>query len=136
MVSGLSGVWFSLFLQGILMSRLHPAILRPSTGQSSESLPWSSLVFPGLPWPPLTFLGLVYRRLSGLRWPSLVLPGLPSPPSSLPSQFVLSIVLHAMRVSNHAIRVFSRTRIRAVSTGHVVLVFSLVFPVLPWLIIH
>ena len=51
MVSGLSGVWFSLFLQRILMSRLHPAILRPSTGQSSESLPWSSLAFPGLPWP-------------------------------------------------------------------------------------
>ena len=98
MVSGLSGVWFSLFLQRILMSRLHPAILRPSTGQSSESLPWSSpvpwsslvfslalpglvwhsLVFPGLPWPSLAFLGLAWSYNMWSTVVCLVFAGLPS----------------------------------------------------------
>ena len=118
MVSGLSGVWFFLFLQRILMSRLPPAI-RPSTGQSSESLPSSSLGFLGLPWP----------GLPSSVWSSLVFPRAPWP--SLASLviaflFVLSFVVHAIRVSNHAIRVVSRTRATAVSTRRVVLVFPLV----------
>ena len=40
--------------------------------------------------------------------------------------FALSFVVHAIRVSNHAIRVVSRTRATAVSTRRVVLVFPLV----------
>ena len=74
MVSGLSGVWFSLFLQRILMSPLHPAILRPSTGQSSESLPWSSLAFPGLPWPSLAWSTVVCLVFAGLPSCSLAFP--------------------------------------------------------------
>ena len=77
MVSGLSGVWLSLFLQRILMSRLHPAILRPSTGQSSESLPWSSLAFPGLPWPSLAWSTVVCLVFAGLPSCSLAFPRLP-----------------------------------------------------------
>ena len=59
---------------------------------------WSSLVFPRAPWPSLASLVIAFL-------------------------FVLSIVVHAIRVSNHAIRVVSHTRATAVSTRRVVLVF-------------